>query len=438
MENHSVTLNVEKCRGCTTCLHNCPTHAIRVRDGKAVILNDYCIDCGECIRVCPHGAKGVKSNYKKIIDNYKYKIALVPPTLMGQVSKLVDQNQVLTAIKNLGFDDAFEVAFGAEIVGKALKYEISKSPERLHISSACPAVVKLITERFPLLIDNIIPLKAPITVSGEYIRKEIIKGRDIEDKDIGVFFISPCAAKITDIEYDLSNKDVINGAIPFNQIFADFKKNLTKYEEEPLHKASTRGLKWAVSGGESDFLDPELCIHVDGIKNVLNALEEIDRGKMDSVIFFEGLACTGGCVGGCLTIENPYVAKKRILTKVDSEKDTNADVIEEEEVYNMYASGSLHRSEEFKPIPIKPLDDNVLKAIEKMNQIDKITKRLPGLDCGSCGCPGCRKLAEDIVRGNANEMDCIFILKDAITKLSGDILRISQKVVPIMEEKGNE
>ena len=54
---HSVTLDKDKCCGCTNCIKRCPTEAIRVRDGKARIISERCIDCGECIRVCPHHAK---------------------------------------------------------------------------------------------------------------------------------------------------------------------------------------------------------------------------------------------------------------------------------------------------------------------------------------------------------------------------------------------
>ena len=67
-KKHSVTLDVDKCKGCTTCLHNCPTKAIRVRNGKAVILQEKCIDCGECIRVCPHQAKSALTDKISSID----------------------------------------------------------------------------------------------------------------------------------------------------------------------------------------------------------------------------------------------------------------------------------------------------------------------------------------------------------------------------------
>ena len=53
---HSVTLERDKCKGCTTCLKRCPTEAIRIRDGKASIIGERCIDCGVCGMSCPAGA----------------------------------------------------------------------------------------------------------------------------------------------------------------------------------------------------------------------------------------------------------------------------------------------------------------------------------------------------------------------------------------------
>ena len=47
---HSVTLDKDKCLGCTNCIKRCPTEAIRVREGKAQIISERCIDCGECQR----------------------------------------------------------------------------------------------------------------------------------------------------------------------------------------------------------------------------------------------------------------------------------------------------------------------------------------------------------------------------------------------------
>lgn len=48
-------------------------------------------------------------------------------------------------------------------------------------------------------------------------------------------------------------------------------------------------------------------------------------------------------------------------------------------------------------------------------------KKFPGLDCGSCGAPTCKALAEDIVRGNACETDCVYYLRENLHKLSEEV-----------------
>ena len=60
------------------------------------------------------------------------------------------------------------------------------------------------------------------------------------------------------------------------------------------------------------------------------------------------------------------------------------------------------------------LSDDIFKAMEMMDRMEKICADLPGLDCGSCGSPTCRAMAEDIVKGKAKETDCIHKLKEQI------------------------
>ena len=54
------------------------------------------------------------------------------------------------------------------------------------------------------------------------------------------------------------------------------------------------------------------------------------------------------------------------------------------------------------------LDKDVSVAMEKMEQIRRITESLPGIDCGACGSPKCRAFAEDIVAGRAEADMCVF------------------------------
>ena len=46
---HALKIDNDRCIGCTHCMKECPTGAIRIRDGKALIHKDWCVDCGECL-----------------------------------------------------------------------------------------------------------------------------------------------------------------------------------------------------------------------------------------------------------------------------------------------------------------------------------------------------------------------------------------------------
>ena len=128
---HSVSLNVSKCRGCTHCLKHCPTEAIRIRGGHAVINAARCIDCGECIRVCPYNAKKASCDKLSDIPKDKWKIAVPAPALFGQFDNLDDIDYVLGGLLDYGFDDIFEVARSAEIVSDYTRRYMKKSGQLL-------------------------------------------------------------------------------------------------------------------------------------------------------------------------------------------------------------------------------------------------------------------------------------------------------------------
>jgi ferredoxin len=114
----AVRLDKELCKGCINCIKRCPTQAIRVRNGKAVITKEFCIDCGECIRHCPHHANLATYDPVDIMNQYEYTVALPAPALYGQFNNLDDINIVLTALKRMGFDDVYEVSGAAELVSE--------------------------------------------------------------------------------------------------------------------------------------------------------------------------------------------------------------------------------------------------------------------------------------------------------------------------------
>lgn len=435
---HSVRLDAEKCQGCTNCIKRCPTEAIRVRNKKAYIISDRCIDCGECIRVCPHHAKyAVREHFNEIV-NYKYRIALPAPALYGQFNNLENVDYILTGLKKMGFDKIVEVSKGAEYISNATRimFEtgVMKKPV---ISVACPAVVRLIRTRFPNLIPNLLPLSAPIDMAVKIARKEAKEETGLSDEDIGVFFISPCPAKRTAIHSPLCSADSgINGAIAIKDIYPVLLQTMEKLkseEIEPINDSGIIGVGWASSGGEAAGLLKERYLAADGIENVINVLEEVEDEKLNDLDFIELNCCTGGCVGGVLTVENPYVAKARIqrLRKFMP--------VSCNSLGNDFDIDELGWENELTPSPAMKLADNVIKAMRMMSRLREIEASLPGLDCGICGAPSCRALADDIVRGYASENDCLLKKFQSVhDNENEDWLPLPFREKIITEEQGEE
>ncbi len=403
---HSVRLDADKCQGCTNCIKRCPTQAIRVRNKKAYIISDRCIDCGECIRVCPHHAKiAVRENFNELLK-YKYRIALPAPALYGQFNNLENVDYVLTGLKRMGFDDVVEVAKGAELISGATRLMLESGElKRPVISSACPAVLRLIRVRFPNLIGNLLPMYAPVDLAAKIAREKAKKETGYTDEEIGVFFISPCPAKRTAIQSPLCHEsDGITGAIAIKDIYPVLVQTMDRLKPddiEPINESGIIGVGWASSGGEAAGLLKERYLAADGIENVINVLEELEDEKLNDLDFIELNCCTGGCVGGVLTVENPYVAKARLqrLRKFMPVSCNSWD-----ENYSLY---DVSWTKELTPSPAMKLADNVIKAMQMMARLREIEASLPGLDCGICGAPSCRALADDIVRGYATEKDCV-------------------------------
>ena len=155
----------------------------------------------------------------------------------------------------------------------------------------------------------------------------------------------------------------------------------------------------------------EISVNVDRIENVINVLEELEDEKLNDLDFIELNCCTGGCVGGVLTVENPYVAKARIQ-RLRKFMPVSCNSLPKE--FNLDAAGW---TKELQPSPAMKLADNVLRAMRLMTELREIEQSLPGLDCGICGAPSCRALADDIVRGYAEKSDCVF---SALRNHNGD------------------
>lgn len=424
---HSVYLDPNLCKGCINCIKRCPTQAIRVRNGKARITSQFCIDCGECVRTCSHHAKKIRSDSLDILEKYTYTVALPSPEFYAQFNHLYDINILLTALIYLGFDDVFEVSAAAEFISSAARKYVSEHKEHWpYINTGCPSIVRLIRVSYPNLIEHLLPLNLPAETAASLARRRAIEKTGLSPEQIGIIFISPCPSKVTHVKSPLGkDHSEIDGILAAKDIYPLLLPHMLEAESAPmsLSMSGSTGIGWGFSGGEAAGLMTDNYLVADGIENVIRVLDDLEDEKFSTLQFIELHACSGGCVGGVLNVENPYVAKVKLknLSKSMPLYGNHGTIIA--------TDADLYWNTKVEYEPVFRLGSNMLESITKMKQIDELCQEFPGLDCGSCGAPTCRALAEDIVRGKTEKNDCVHILREHIHMLQDTYTRLAREAV---------
>ena len=417
---HALQINENVCEGCSHCMRVCPTEAIRVRDGKAHINEDRCIDCGNCFIACPHKAVFVKQDDFEEIFKYACRVALVPAVFLGQFKDDISVSRIYAILNEIGFQHVIETEITVPIYTEAKNKLEREGNTKPLISSYCPAIVRLIQVKFPGLVDNIIPVKAPLDITAMYIRRKLVKDGWPEDQ-IGVFYVTPCAAKIAAVKSPVGEeKSSVDGVINmdslYNRVYKKIKEQGHDYKEVklPIAQLTSDSILNSLTNGERRLSVSEHSLSIDGMDNVIEFLEKVENEEVEDVDFLELRCCDQSCPGGILTYNNRFLTCERMFNRAryvaGKERRgelTRANEVEEERAYLLdnVAVGPV----EARSIS---LDPDISKALEKMNKIKELERQLPQIDCGICGAPSCDALAEDIVCRGCKLSDCIFIQRN--------------------------
>lgn len=415
--HHALTILEHVCFGCTHCIQVCPTEALRIREGKARLIANRCIDCGKCMKACPVDAIIIQQDDFNDIFNYKVRVALVSSVLIGQFPRHYHTRKIYSGILEEGFTHVYEAEHGASIIADEINKYVENNPTlRPIISSFCPAIVRLIQVRFPSLVENIVRLQTPLDLAANSFKRELLE-RGHKEEEIGIFYVTPCAAKIAAVKSPVGErKSPINGVINmdliYNKVYASIKRESASSciipEKEQLRADE---MNWSLTGGEASKIKGR-CLAIDGVKNAIEFLEGIENGNITNFDFIEMRACNQSCAGGILTIANRFLTVERLEERIKKyEQDRIAGKLFENksiDKHDEHIRASIHL-EEIEARSMLKLDDDLESAMKKMQKIQKIVSFLPGIDCGACGTPSCRTLAEDIVQGTAHASDCIFM-----------------------------
>ncbi len=395
----------------------CPTQAIRVRKGKAIISVNRCVDCGECYKACPVSAITVEQDDLEMIFRFPVRVILIPSVLVGQFPRKIMTSGIYKALKEIGFTHVYEVESSVDMVVEAGRQHMHEHKQRPMISSYCPAIVRLIQVKFPTLVDNIMRVNPPIDMTAMYYREKLKKS-GIPEKEIGLFYATPCAAKIAAVKSPVGEiESAVTGVININFLYNRILKFLSlKYTETELPQTddllSSRGILWSLTRGEVlHFSGRGLAI--DGIKNVNEFLENIENEKLDQIDFLELRACDESCAGGILISGNRFLTVERLKIRAEEYRAREDDrkLKLSEGFIDINEHGFLGNIE---PRPMGTLDEDLSIALRKMERKRRLMCFLPGFDCAACGAPDCQTLSEDIVKGEAQVSHCVFLQQQMV------------------------
>ncbi len=410
---HAHKVDLDKCRGHMSCMRHCPTQAIRVRGGKAIISEELCVDCGTCISVCPSGAIVPITDPVAELSHFKYKVIVPSPVLYSQFESNIHPYIVHLALKKLGFDEIVDVGLSSAALGRALvKYMKKCQGRRPLISSHCPSMLRLIQVKYPDLVELVVPLDVPREVTAKEIRTSFPDKLGLKSEDIGIIYIAPCPAKIVSIKQPAekarswfdgvySMKDVYSVLLP--QIVA-IKEGFT---EKDVPKNFSFNAGWATLGGMTRTVEMENWLAVSGLDHVMKILDDIENSKLRNIDFVEALACMLGCIGGKFNVESPYVARTNSIKQ--RVKYENRIEIKDEEIEENLKRGYYFIENPILPRPTIYFDTDLETSIKRMKEKERVYKKLRQIDCGYCGAPTCMAFAEDYVRGEVNLTDCVFL-----------------------------
>lgn len=426
--HHCLKIDQSVCRGCTHCMKQCPTQAIRIRDGHANVNVSLCINCGQCLKACPHGAIRIEQTPFEDIQKYEYRVAIIPAVFIAQFPDNYSIAHITQAIYRIGFTHVFLAESGVDIMNHLLPKK--EGNDKLFISNYCPATQKLIQMRYPVLLPNLSLRRPPAQVVALFARAELAK-QGIAAEKVGVYYFTPCAAKMAQIKTAGSQDNLLfQGAINMDTAYNKVRSILSSYKQVDPALPSTFSfpsctnvaLLWSSVKGECRG-NAGRTLAVDEMHNVIEFLEQLEEEEDTNLNYLELDACAEGCLGGVLTVRNRFLAGERLLHWAQSlPGELNDELKERIDAQKDNLDGQLICS---PPQSSEAMvwDPDKAKALHKMENSRLILESLPGIDCGLCGSPTCKQLSEDIARSEASIRQCV-VLKLKDPKLMNQLVKI--------------
>lgn len=333
-EKYAPVVHTESCEACAyerACASSCIFDAIEEKDGEIHINPKKCTGCGVCVDACRlerlSANKDVFPVLREVREKKRDVYALVAPAFTGQFGTAATPGRLRSAFKAIGFKGMVEVAVFADILTlkEALEFDrhVLTEEDFQLTSCCCPVWIAMIRNIYTELMPHVPGAVSPMIAAGRVVKK-------IHPEAVTVF-IGPCIAKKKEAkEPDIA--DAVDYVLTFQEVKEIFNAADIRPEElteEASEHSSRAGRIYARTGGVSEAvrktveqLHPDRKIAVrakqaDGVPACRALIEKIKAGGAGAN-FFEGMACSGGCVGGPKAIIDKQQGKEEVDTYGDA------------------------------------------------------------------------------------------------------------------------
>ncbi len=427
-----------RCKDCYKCLRECPVKAIEVKNHQAQIIKERCILCGRCTVVCPQNAKIVHSE-KDDIDSLLLSndnvVASVAPSFISSF-RLKNFAQMETVLYKLGFAFAEETAVGANAVTK--EYAACMASGRFDnlISSACPALCRLIQEYHPDALRYLAPVDSPMVAHAKILRQRF--------PGCKVVFIGPCIAK----KREARESGIISGVLTFEDLrrfmvergvtfpLPDAREEFERFSctgitgEAPANRSKSYPVRRGIIHSFEHRPEGYDYVAVDGPLNCVGTLENMDKV---SGVFFEMNMCENACVSGPCSLVGEgeevraavevkrYVREECASLPPEQDGDRQVDVD---------ISASYPKIESRSMMPTAEQIEEILHRTGKFKPEDE-------LNCGSCGYSTCREKAWAVFNGYADIDICLPYMRERAESMSYEIIHNSPEGIVVLDSEMN-
>ncbi len=407
------------CKNCYKCIRYCPVKAIRFSGNQAHIIGNECILCGQCFVVCPQNAKEIVDETEKVkvlINSGAPVVVSLAPSFIANYPG-VGIDSMREALLKLGFAGVEETAIGATIVKTEYERMLREDVNDVVISSCCHAINLLIQKHFPKALGYLADVVSPMQAHCLDIKKRMPEAKTV--------FIGPCVAKKDEAEH---YEGIVDAVLTYDELTKWLNDEHITLKQEIDDTEKSRARFFPTTGGILKTMEQNApgytYLALDGVENCMNALREIESGKIHKC-FIEMSACVGSCINGPVMEKYHYSTIQDYIAVADyaGEKDFEVEQPQNAEIRKY-----------FEYIPQKAPVPTEAEIAQLLRQMGKY-KPSQELNCGTCGYNTCREKAIAVYQGKAEISMCLPFLKDKAESFSDAIVDNSPNGFIVLNEQ---